>query len=217
MNNSQALLRPSGMNLGRKPSGHNVQGNQDYGQANFNQKQKQFGLPGLDSQSRMGSQSRMRQASRMKVGRTTPRHSSMNINNPNDAKQTRNTGNAFYLTQGEVTNQAPKTGASAFRSGKMAPLLTPAHQRMMQLNQSQALSPGRNNGPMVTQLDQLDIERERNKISRFLNTKERSGQVLAARETRIEARLREMEKKQTLFEKRKKLENKHQMEKLKEK
>ena len=48
---------------------------------------------------------------------------------------------------------------------------------------------------MLNPLDSLDVEKERNKISRFMNTKERSGQVLAAREMRIEARIKEMEKK----------------------
>ena len=41
----------------------------------------------------------------------------------------------------------------------------------------------------------MDIEKEKMKIARYINTKERSGQVLAARQNRIEQRLKDMEKK----------------------
>ena len=69
-----------------------------------------------------------------------------------------------------TNNQGPKTGASAFRSGKNAPLLTPGHARMISINASQAFSPGK-----MSPFDSLDIDKEKNKISRFLDTKERSG------------------------------------------
>ena len=84
---------------------------------------------------------------------------------------------------------APRTGALATRQHKMAPLLTPAHQRMINLNTSQAFPPA------PEPVTQYDVDREKAKIARFINTKERSGQVLADREGRIEARLREMEKR----------------------
>ena len=41
----------------------------------------------------------------------------------------------------------------------------------------------------------LDIQREKEKIARFLHIKERSGMVLADRERRIEERLKKMEAK----------------------
>jgi len=66
-------------------------------------------------------------------------------------------------------------------------------------------------------LSSIDIDREKTKIARFLNTKERSGHVFAAREKRIESRIKEMEKKQKAFEKRKKVENKLNKTKVQEK
>ena len=85
----------------------------------------------------------------------------------------------------QLPGQAPRTGASGFRNNKMGPLLTPNHQRMISMNNSQAFSP-------MTATDVVspnDILKEKQKIARFLNTKERSGQVFAEREKRIEERL----------------------------
>ena len=48
-------------------------------------------------------------------------------------------------------------------------------------------------GPEI--VNAMDVQREREKIARFISTKERSGQVLAERERRIEERLRKMEAK----------------------
>ena len=63
---------------------------------------------------------------------------------------------------------------------------------MINMNTSQAFSP-------LCAADVVspnDIMREKQKIARFLNTKERSGQVIAEREKRIEERLKKMEQKQ---------------------
>jgi len=62
----------------------------------------------------------------------------------------------------------------------------------------------------------LDIQKEKEKIARFLHTKERSGMVLADRERRIEERLKKMEAKQNEYEKRKRIERKHDLAKLNE-
>ena len=95
------------------------------------------------------------------------------------------------------------------RNANMGPLLTPAHARMTSVNASLIMSPAaRTQSVGGEPLSNLDIDREKTKIARFLNTKERSGQVLADRESRIAARLKEMESKQTAFEKRQKLERK---------
>lgn len=58
--------------------------------------------------------------------------------------------------------------------------------------------------------------REKEKIARFLNTKERNGRVLAERENRITNRIKEMEKKAMAFEKRRKNERKMEFERLQE-
>lgn len=57
-------------------------------------------------------------------------------------------------------------------------------------------------------MTEADVQRERDKIARFYNIKERNGRVLAERESRISNRIKDMEKKQTDFEKRKKNERK---------
>ena len=69
------------------------------------------------------------------------------------------------------------------------------------------MSPGRSNS-IGEPASSIEIDKEKTKIARFLNTKERSGQVFAAREKRIENRMKEMEKKQLAWEKAKKTENK---------
>ena len=83
------------------------------------------------------------------------------------------------------------------------------------MNQSQAFSPM--SAKDIEPVSQLDIEREKRKIARYIHTKERSGQVLAARESRIEARIKDMEKKQKEFEKKKRVERKQVMSKVNEK
>ena len=116
------------------------------------------------------------------------------------------------MTQQEnTTGSLPRTGAHGFRNPKMAPLLSPNHQRGGALHQSQAFSP--NSSPEPTT---LDAEKERSKITRFLQTKEKAGQMFQARESRIEARLKELDKKQKDFEKKKIRDRKMQDAKLKE-
>lgn len=69
------------------------------------------------------------------------------------AQATRNTQNSFFMTQPDLANFAaaghtpgkshgpgPRTVAQTFRPNK-APLLTPGHQRVMNLNNSQAIAP----------------------------------------------------------------------------
>ena len=106
----------------------------------------------------------------------------------------------------------PRSGALGFRNNKIAPLLSPAQQRIVAVNQSQAFSPGSSPEPST-----IELEKERSKITRFLKTKERSGQMFQARESRIETRLKELEKKQKEFEKKKQRERKQAMAKLQEK
>ena len=55
----------------------------------------------------------------------------------------------------------------------------------------------------------MDIDREKEKIARYLRNKETQGNLLADREGRIEKRMKEMEKKAKEFEKREKLRKKH--------
>ena len=62
----------------------------------------------------------------------------------------------------------------------------------------------------------FDIDRERNKISRFLTTKERCGLRFLEREAKAEARLKEIENRTLEFEKRKKNDRKIAAQKLKE-
>lgn len=78
----------------------------------------------------------------------------------------------------------------------MAPLLTQGHHRTMLLNQSSpiAINPAR-------EITEADLIREKEKISRYLNIKERNGRALAERENRIKSRIRDMEKKAIVFEK----------------
>ena len=64
------------------------------------------------------------------------------------------------------------------------------------MNNSQAISPGQ------TEVTALDVQREREKIARFLNIKERNGRILAERESRITNRIKDIEKKAKEFEKR---------------
>ena len=104
-------------------------------------------------------------------GRETPRHSSMNVREALDGgMNTRNKPSGFFMTQTEAAGSVPRTGAHGHRDRKMAPLLSPAHQRMVNVNASQAFSPGDSPGPIS-----LELDHERSKIARFLNTKERSG------------------------------------------
>lgn len=83
-----------------------------------------------------------------------------------------------YSSQPQVLSPGavPRSGAQGTRNGKMGPLLTPAHQRMISLNASQALSPEKG-APTSAEKTYggFDFERERNKMARFLQTKERSG------------------------------------------
>ena len=81
----------------------------------------------------------------------------------------------------------------------------------MAVNQSQAFSPGSNNSPEPSS---IELDKERSKITRFMKTKERSGQMFQARESRIENRLKELEKKQKEFEKKKLREKKLALAKL---
>ena len=69
----------------------------------------------------------------------------------------------------------------------------------------------------VDPITTLDIEREKNKIARFLTTKERSGVRFLEREAKAEARLQQIEKQNLEFEKRKKTERKIIAERNKEK
>ena len=63
----------------------------------------------------------------------------------------------------------------------------------------------------------LEVERERNKVARFLHTKERMGAMLATRENKIDERIKKMEKKQAEYEKRKRVERKMALERVNEK
>lgn len=96
-----------------------------------------------------------------------------------------------------------------------APLLTPAHQRMVSLNQSQALSPNSISKDKL-HLYQSDIAREKSKIAKYLNIKERNGQNLADRERRIEQRRMKQESKQKDLEKSRRIENRAKAAKLAE-
>ena len=71
------------------------------------------------------------------------------------------------------------------------------------------------NSPEV--VNSLEIERERNKVARFLHTKERMGAMLATRETKIDERIKKMEKKQAEYEKRKRVERKMALDRVSEK
>ena len=92
------------------------------------------------------------------------------------------------------------------------------------MNQSQAFSPNSSSyqatgflGPFESvQVTADDVMREKEKIARYLNTKERNGRVLAERENRITNRIKEMEKKAMAFEKRRKNERKMEFERLQE-
>ena len=67
-------------------------------------------------------------------GRRTPRRSSVNaMGGLGSTNQLNPVDQGLFLTQGEI---APRTGASATRNGKHAPLLTPGHQRMINMNTS---------------------------------------------------------------------------------
>ena len=99
----------------------------------------------------------------------------------------------------------------------MAPLITPGHQRMMTITNSQALAAGQTRNNFVTsEVTEADIQREREKISRFMNIKERNCRVLAEREKRINTRIMDMDKKQKEFEKRKKADRKMEADKANE-
>ena len=63
----------------------------------------------------------------------------------------------------------------------------------------------------------IDVERERNKVARFLHTKERTGAMLQARESRIDERIKKMEKKQADYEKKKRAERRDALGRIKEK
>ena len=71
------------------------------------------------------------------------------------------------------------------------------------------------NSPDV--VNSLEVERERNKVARFLHTKERMGAMLATRETKIDERIKKMEKKQAEYEKRKRVERKMALDRVSEK
>jgi hypothetical protein len=157
-------------------------------------------------------------------GRTTPKHSSREVMpNSGNRNNNQNGSGGFFMTQPDrdlvsstmPSPAAPRTGASAFRKSHMAPLLSHGHQRMVSMNNSQAqvFSPMSGISEIVSP---LDIQREKEKIARFLHTKERSGMVLADRERRIEERLKKMETKQNEYEKRKRIERKHDLAKLNE-
>ena len=107
---------------------------------------------------------------------------------------------------------APKSGQQAHRTHKMAPLLTPAHNRALSMNVSQL---DRYGGPEP--ITPMDIDREKSKIARFLTTKERCGLRFLERNAKAEARLKEIENRTVDFEKRKKIERKMAAQKLKEK
>ena len=111
----------------------------------------------------------------------------------------------------------PRTGAQATRSGKTGPLLTATHQRMISLNNSQAFSPGASITLDQVPISMLDVEREKMKITRFLQTKERAGKNFADRESLIQKRMHETEKKAKDYEKRKRSEIKQRAEQLGEK
>ena len=81
---------------------------------------------------------------------------------------------------------APKSGQQAYRTHKMGPLLTPAHNRALSMNVS-ALG-GYGGGPEP--ITSMDIDREKSKIARFLSTKERCGLRFLEREAKAEARLK---------------------------
>ena len=147
----------------------------------------------------------------------------MQVNKPANAS-TRNVAgetNNFFQTQPDISNNqyghlmsntAPRTGSLAMRTGK---LLTPASKRLASLNASQPISPMRAiNSPDV---NSLEIERERNKVARFLHTKERMGAMLANREVQLEDKIKKMEKKQLEYEKRKRVERKMALERVNEK
>ena len=63
----------------------------------------------------------------------------------------------------------------------------------------------------------MDIDREKTKIARFLNTKERCGLRFSEREAKATARLQENEKRLNEFEKRRRAEKKMAAQKLEEK
>ena len=63
----------------------------------------------------------------------------------------------------------------------------------------------------------MDIDREKNKIARFINIKERCGLRFLEREAKAEARLKVIETRLHEIEKRKKVERKAAALKLKEK
>ena len=108
---------------------------------------------------------------------------------------------------------APKSGQQAYRTHKMGPLLTPAHNRALSMNVS-ALG-GYGGGPEP--ITSMDIDREKSKIARFLSTKERCGLRFLEREAKAEARLKQIDARTLDFEKRKKLDRKIVAQKLKEK
>ena len=66
-------------------------------------------------------------------------------------------------------------------------------------------------------VNSIEVERERNKVARFLHTKERMGALLATRETKIDEKIKKMEKKQADYEKRKRVERKMALERVNEK
>jgi len=124
--------------------------------------------------------------------RNTPRTSSMNVRDALSSakKGTRNHlggDTNMFLTQVDY-GQAPRTGGLAFRNNKIAPLLTPVHNRPMSMQ-------------MVHPVSAMDIDREKTKIARFLSTKERFGIRFKEREAKAVDHLKLIEKRNKEFEK----------------
>jgi len=69
----------------------------------------------------------------------------------------------------------------------------------------------------TVEVTEADIQREREKISRFMDIKERNGRSLMERESRISKRLSDVEQKQKEFEKRKKADRKIEIDTLNQK
>ena len=95
--------------------------------------------------------------------------------NVREAANNRNAQGGFFMTapetrESQMNVNMPRTGGSAFRKN-MNPLLSPGTQRINGLHNSQAFSPMNNNHEYVSP---LDVQKEKEKITRFLHTKERS-------------------------------------------
>ena len=175
--------------------------------------------------------------------RNTPRTSSLNVRVDLASPKTRNrphvigdpVGGNLFMTQPDLAHGNYRSNVIS-PAGERLSILQPPGERLIATAPKGALHPNRNFktmqghhqraismntsqigvGAAPEPLNALDIDREKNKIARFLSTKERCGLRFLEKEAKAEAKLREIENRTNDFEKRKKAERKITAQKLKE-